>query len=235
MLRDARHFMYSSDYTLPCFVYKVEGSVVNSEGSFLGGCKKFEHHLPFTPVLVGVWSNDGDFTTSYNIGEERFLQGPNGGFVALADDTYIYVKGIVSNDEPTTFFYKLYSYCPIDYTGEVEPLNDISTFNFDTDYTYLQVLDEGKIMADGNKNHEITHNLGYMPIFKIWRTVDTDFWDNGLITVRGLCPSVSYIYTTETPSMWNAADRQKLYITWYEDRSLDQNDFAYYQIYANEA
>lgn len=234
-MADVRHFAYSSDYTLPCFVYKVEDSVTNTAGTILGGCKKFRHNLPFTPILVGVWSTSGDFSTSYNIGEERFLQGDGNGFVAFADDTYVYVKGIVSNDQPTTFFYKLYSYCPVDYSGEVEPINDVSTFNFDTDYVYLQVLAEGKVLANGSKTHEIDHNLGYLPIFKIWRTVNIDFWEDGLQTIRGLCPSVSYAYPTETPSMWNAVDRQKLYITWYEDRSLDQNDYAYYQIYSNEA
>lgn len=237
MVQDARRFIYSSDSKMPTFVWKVEGNVVNSEGSWLGGCKKFKHNLPFTPMLMGVWSNSSDFRPSSNIGEGSYIQSSGSGFIAFADSTYVYVKGIVTNDTPQTFYYRLYSYTPPDYDGDMTPLTDISTFHFDTDYNYLQIAKEGKIVPNGVKYHEVEHNLGYIPLYKIWRTVNVDFWEQGqgVVSKRGLCPTVSYVYPDETPSMWDVADTEKLYINWHENRSIDSNDFAYYQVYSNEA
>lgn len=235
MVQDARRFIYSSDSKMPTFVWKVEGNVVNSEGSILGGCKKFKHNLPFTPMLMGIWAGNPNFEPSYNIGEAHYFQADYGGFVAFADSTYVYVRGTVTNNTPQTFYYRLYSYTPPDYNGNVTPLTDTSTFHFDTDYNYLQIAEEGKIVPNGVKYHEVEHNLGYLPIFRVWRTVDIDFWENGAVTKRGLCPSISYVYPSSNPALWNASNREKLGIYWDENRSLDGNDYAYYQIYSNEA
>lgn len=235
MVQDARRFIYSSDNKMPTFVWKVEGNVVNSEGSWLGGCKKFKHNLPFTPMLMGMWAISPDFKPSVNIGEGSYIQTTGAGFYAWADSTYVYIKGEVSDNVPKTFYYKLYSFVTPDYAGDITPLTDISTFHFDTDYNYLQIAKEGKVVPNGVKTHTIEHHLGYIPLYKIWRTVDIDFWESGLVQKRGLCPTVSYVYPTENPPMRDVIDTENLYITWHENRTLDANDYAYYQIYSNEA
>jgi hypothetical protein len=233
MAQDPRRFIFSSDHKIPCFVWKKEGTVVNSGGTILGGCVKFAHNLAFVPLLVGYWSLNGDFSNSHDISSGR-MGNENKGFAAFADSTYIYINASVLDNTPTTFFYRLFAYCPPDYYGDVTPITDESKFHFSTDYEYLKIAFEDKIVPGSARKVEFQHNLGYIPLYKIWRTNNYDFWENGATTKKGLGPTASYVDYTSDYIMQNVADSNKLTVTWQEYQP-DGSDYAYYQIYSNEA
>lgn len=235
MVQDARRFIFSSDNVVPNFVYKLEGNVANTAGTALGGCAKYQHNLPFTPIIVGVWSLSPDFSTSYTIGDPRYAQASGYGFSAFADSSYVYVRGSSSNSVARTFYFKIFSYVAPDYDGDVTPISDESKFHFSTDNNYLQIHEQGKVTFTDQQVVNIPHNLGYLPLFKVWETTNQDFWENGLKSIRGLAPIVTIVDPTVTNPNQNIADREKLIVTWADNRSPDANDYAYYQIYSNEA
>lgn len=234
MAQDARRFVYSSDSSMPYFVYKTEGSVYNS-GYIMEGFKKIRHNLQFVPLIVGVWSVSSDFSNAHDIASGRAGQ-DNKGFQAWADGTYIYFHGTVLDSTATTFYYRIYAYAPPDYTGELTPITDDSTFHFDTDYNYLKIAYEGKVVPGNQRVIAINHNLGYLPIYKVWRTVEFEFWDSSSskLYLKGLRQVESRVDKTSQYPLQNVSNSNTLTITW-NDYQPTGNDYAYYQIYSNEA
>ena len=234
MTQDARHFAYTSDSSVPAFVYHTEGQV-NNTGTYYGGdgCVKIAHNLPFVPLVVGYWSSQSDFSNSHDISYGSAAQESGAAMTVLADSNYLYVN--TSAESQVMFHFRIYAYAPNDYSGEVTPITDESTFHFSTDYVYLKVAQEGRVSPNGAVKIDIPINLGYLPIYRVWRTNSMLFKDgNSQVTVKGLGSVSSFVdYSISNPLEDVIKDGQ-LTISWGDD-SPSGDDYAYYQIYSNEA
>ena len=219
MQQDVRHFKYSSDYPMPLFTCKYTGSVVLNSGF---GTTKFKHNLPYIPLLVGQWDTDSSFDTSHDITSTTF-QSDVASVTVYADSTYIYFNYYATG--VVTIYYRLWGFTPTDYTEDVTPISDESTYILSTDYQYMSLASSGKVLS--GQATTISHGLGYIPLARVWKIGKYGIGQGQ--TVLGLGPETSSI-NAASGSRNAIVDNNNLYIG-----DIVTGGYAYYHIYGNEA
>lgn len=91
--------------------------------------------------------------------------------------------------------------------------DDVKDLAFDYSQNYMIILDEYDIQVDSEGSYDITHNLGYIPSFYIFSSVDNITWTR---------PGQSFTVTG------SYADSNKIYI-----RGLGENEYAHVVLWAN--
>ena len=179
-MADPRNFLFNSDYEQDQIVYFDEGNYTNVTTS--GDERSFAHKLSFTPLIFGIWDNDGSFdfpntinsegkqTIVNSLGEIYFF---NSIFVS-ADNTNIYVKmnpkmkADMSGTESTNFYFRLYAFEPTTSHATVgATAKHAHELIFSTDYNYLKIKKKGVVTAS-NGAVSVDHGLGYIPQVLDW-------------------------------------------------------------------
>ena len=159
------NLLVNSHYKMPWIVWKKEYSV-SIPASMGYVTTSFPHGLPFTPLLVGSWSNKANFQPSYDLTVD-VPGGSTCGQVPLvcqvsADATNINIMAINNVDSAPVCYLRLMAFAPPDNQGEVTPVDYNSPFRYNSKYRYQ------KIFMAGRATKEVAHGLGYIPQARIW-------------------------------------------------------------------
>ena len=167
---DLRKFKFISDYPMPHIVYKQSVEfVVSGSAGFLD--TSISHGLPFTPLLIGQWSTNPNFSPSYDINIEVPNFTASQPVIALkcgADTSKIYISMTNNTGSNQTFYFRLLAFMPPDYTGDISNIYDDSTnFKFSSEFNYQKIFMADKLTV---ANATIAHGLGYIPQARVWDT-----------------------------------------------------------------
>lgn len=168
-MQDARNFQFSSDYPMAYFIYHSTHEITvpaMSGGVVSTATITVPHNLPFTPLLVGYWSDNANFTNTNDL-NTQMLGGDYKSLDAGADDTNIYITGANGKTSSIKLYVKLWAYMPPDANGDVQPVFDDSNYLFNSDNTVLEIAQAGVIKLNDNPK-TVYHNLGYVPYCRIW-------------------------------------------------------------------
>lgn len=160
-MANPRNFIKNSDYPIDQIVLMKSGSVVLSSGSEVS----IAHGLPFTPLVLGSWSYDINFTTSYNF--QLLLYAFADSITLSADSTNLKLSANFTSTGNKTVYYRIFAFMPSTYTAKVSPPNISTGWRLNSDLNYLKLFVEGKINASGG-TQTINHNLGYQPTCILW-------------------------------------------------------------------
>ena len=159
------NLLVNSHYKMPWIVWKREYTVSIPAST---GCTtvSFPHGLPFTPLLIGSWSNRANFQPSYDLTVD-VPGGSTGGQVPLvcqlsADATNVNIMAMNNVDPSPACYLRLMAFAPPDYQGEVTPVDYSSPFRYNSKYRYQ------KIFMAGRATKEVIHGLGYVPQARVW-------------------------------------------------------------------
>lgn len=157
--------LVNTRYKIPWIVWKREYSILVASGDEF--IQTYSHGLSFTPLLLGQWSTNANFSPSYDLGV-LIPGGSTGGqpetmCSVSASASYIHFDIINNAVTQRTFYLRLMGFAPPDYNGEVAPVEYNSAFRFNSHYRYQQIYMQGR--SSGNA---IAHNLGYLPQARIW-------------------------------------------------------------------
>lgn len=218
MAQDPRHFLISSDYQIPAVVAKWQGSI--NVAAYDWKDTTIAHNLPFTPLIVGQWSLNSNFSPAYDISTQ------NGYFVGVS---FNQVVGSNSSDlvfrldnghsTQKTFYYRLLAFSPQDYSGDVPYVDDNSDFKLNSDILQPKIFKYGSANLTGG-NYSVTHNLGYLPQVRVW------VYDS---VNNVTAPVVNSHYEDGSNTFGVGIDTSKM--TLYGGLSGDK---IYYHIYADE-
>lgn len=161
-----KNLLVDSHYKMPWIIWKADYKVEVNSADW--NDTSFSHNLPFTPLLIGQWSNNGNFRPAYDI-SIQVPDGHSGGQPRIASDVYadrssIYVQATNNTNEKLTFYYRLMAYAPADYKDGVNPVDYSSSFRYNSHYNYQ------KIIMEGFGKGVVQHNLGYIPQARVWIT-----------------------------------------------------------------
>jgi len=169
-MADLRKFRFISDYPMPYIVFKQSTQfVVSGSTGYLD--TSINHGLPFTPLLIGQWSTNANFSPAYDINIEvpNFNAAmPDIALTIGADGTRIYLSMTNNTGSNVTFYFRLLAFAPPDYTGDIANIYEDSTnFKFSSDFNYQKIVMADRITTS---NSTIIHSLGYIPQARIWDT-----------------------------------------------------------------
>lgn len=171
MVQDARHFLVTSDHPTPAIVWKYEGSIANIPGIDMKSTT-VTHNLGFTPLIMGLWSDNSGFNPAYDISNAYGNPDYSNGFLQLnecgTDTTTVHISGYNSSTSTKTLYFKLFAYAPPDYNGSVPSVGDVTHFVLNSDNNTPKIIKEGYVDLQSNQSTTIAHNLGYTPQAKVW-------------------------------------------------------------------
>lgn len=181
-----RDLLVDSASPMPWIIYKREFSIVVAPyGEIMN--QNLPHGLPFRPLIFGQWSDDANFSPSYDL-NVTIPGGGTGGqpetVVNVRADSTNITFNIINNKSTTrTFYFRLMAFAPPDYNGEVNPVDYSSPFRFNSHYRYEQLY------MSGLSSDTVSHNLGYLPRAKIWvidRVTNSVNIGHGILTTTTL-------------------------------------------------
>lgn len=232
MARDARDFLFNSDYAQDQIVYFKEVALLNQTAFHT---ETIAHGLDFRPLVFGVWDNTDEYDSPKPVnsfGKDPFIEN---GIVyesntcwVYSDSTNIYIltwpKQVASGSFVSTNYHiRLYAFEPPDSNASVKPTsNKASKFIFNTRYNYLKLKEQGMITADSGQVN-IAHSLGYAPQVLAWSEVENSGY-------------VSYVDSYMPPNFFvdnPAINVTKNLVTF--DRYNNRSTKYYYRIYYDEA
>lgn len=174
--------LVNSHYDTPWIVYKQEFQIAVEQYGYANVARP--HGLPFIPLLIGQWSDNGNFSPAYDLSVDTpdYTSGqPRIAAYVSADATNIHFN-LTNNENTKTFYFRLMAYAPPDYKGDVTPVEYNSPFRYNSHYRYL------KIFKAGSASGTVSHDLGYIPQCRIWsmgsptRPSGRVYPSNGIIT-----------------------------------------------------
>lgn len=211
----AKDMLFSSDYPIDKVVYRTTQTVNVPSATFLNDNYLFTipHGLGFRPLLSGVFSDD-NFSTYYEFGNPPYAYSTTFALwleriniVAESDETNIYIRAI-NFDTTRDIKVKIVGLSPTDSATISAPISaGVDPFTFSTDYNYMKIYSQGIAevsLISGALITDITHNLGYVPSFRVWSEY------NGAATKQSGFENLFGVSALDTESY---ADTTKLRIT----------------------
>lgn len=168
---DPRDFLLNTDYGMDKIIVAKEGKIMPNE------TKLIPHGLPFTPLMFGCCSFNGDDSDSRSIpfSDDFFVTTSSGGgmisarvsITVAADATNIELVYHNEQANPQPLAYRLYGFEPPQINAKVAGTSkQARKFNLDTDRNYLKIYKVGKVRF--GQKVEIVHNFGYIPQIMAW-------------------------------------------------------------------
>lgn len=168
----AKQMLVSSDFPLDKVVYMHTRTVVIAAGSF--NDQVFAHNLGFTPLILGQWSFDIDFTTAYDANSgPRFGSGGTLLFASAlhSDAANITIFNTNNQGSSVTVYWRIYGLMPSTVSA-IAPFTASSADDFiiDTDQNYSKLFLSGVTASSGTAGSSVTvsHELGYRPQVLVW-------------------------------------------------------------------
>lgn len=161
----ANNLRVNTHYKMPWIVWKREYSFNVPHWNYTQ--TSFNHGLPFTPLLIGQWSDNANFNPAYDLSVD-VPGGASGGQAETtcnvsADATKINIIADNNKDYDCTYYLRLMALAPPDYDGEVTPVDYSSAFRYNSKYRYQKLF-----MAGRTTTAKVVHNLGYLPQARVW-------------------------------------------------------------------
>lgn len=175
---NARKTVLNTDYPIDQVIYIAQGSFSMTG---ISGSYTFNHGLPFTPLIDGVWSLTPDFAVTYNMGSGVYPSGNlatpwlteieinnrtnDGG----AEPSIIRI-GWLNLGSNATVYYRIYGLEPSDVSPDLSFTNNAGdNFITNTDYNYQKVYKTGFIPSlAASSTYTVDHNLGWRPRVAAW-------------------------------------------------------------------
>lgn len=147
-------FIDRSDFIKPVIVWELNGSFLESENT-----ADFYHGLPFTPLIIGEYSWNSDFSDSRDFSVWK-TDGENFFVGALASSVRFAMRR--SNANNRRVYIRAIGIAPPNYSQEIKaiPAKD----KYDSRKRMLKIVSFGSF----NKGDVIRHNLGYSPMVYFW-------------------------------------------------------------------
>lgn len=170
-LSTLHHFKFNSDFPADMIsYYKRWNFTIPANGA---GTVSYNHNLPYTPLVFGVWADNDAFTNSKPCSDGWF------GIALSADSTKIYAQYDMSTkSSATNVKMRVYGYTPTTYTKYTPASADSSTpLILSTDEEYAPLIFEGcftsKIVTSASQNTEKAYNVknGYQKHTETCNTV----------------------------------------------------------------
>lgn len=230
-----KDFISSSDYPVPVLALKMSTSLQVPVGEYWNENQKaLPHGLPFTPLIVGQWSTNGNFNPAYDLSTQipLFYGSGRPQFVVVvgADNRNIYIDCSHNNQSLTTFYFRLTGFIPPDYEGRVSSVEDSSNFTLNSDFNYPKILEQRKINVDANTDFIINHNLGYVPQARLWSAGQVGNSSQGYYDC--IIPQ-SVTKSINNDGYLGALVNDNQYIICNKSNNSSRNTF-YYHIYGDE-
>lgn len=171
-----KDLIYSSDYPMDKVIYLTTGSATCGA---LGSGSQLQtitipHGLGFAPLVLGSWTLDSSWDTSYDMdsGPPGTTLNPSDQLVRVwADATNIEVQALNFSSGSVTVYARVYAFCPSDQDPTVEHTASISSqlqFNSDDNYTKLYDAGLADVASTSGGSYSIPHALGYKPQVSLW-------------------------------------------------------------------
>lgn len=162
-------FLVNSHYQIPWIVWKSTYSL--SVPANTRRRTTLEHGLPFTPLLIGQWSDNPNFAPAYDLAlsnTQRIQSSYYELFVFVeADSETVYFDVFNNTTSAKTVNFRLMAFAPPDYDGEVTPVEYSSKFRYNSHYRYQQLFKAGN-----STTADVFHGLNYIPQAKMWVVLD---------------------------------------------------------------
>lgn len=171
-LATLHHFKFNSDFPADMISYYHRWDF--SVPAYGAGTVSYNHNLPYTPLVFGVWSNNDAFTNSRPCSEGWF------GINIYADATKIYAQyDLSTKSTATNVKMRVYGYTPSTYTKYTPASSDSSTpLILSSDENYAPLIFEGcftsKIIQSGQPSTSLGFNIknGYQKQTGVCNEVD---------------------------------------------------------------
>lgn len=156
--------LVASDYHMPWIVWSRQLEYTLASGDW--GSYDVSHGLAFTPLIFGYYSTSSDFQPCYDLTTDAPGYSGSGqpeiAFLSSANSSVVRVVLTNNRTSSTTFYIRIMAFAPPGYTDDVSPVEYDDDFTFNSDYRYQ------KIFMEGLTTQSVTHNLGYIPQFRVW-------------------------------------------------------------------
>ena len=155
------------------------------------------HGLPFTPLVIGLWSTSPTGIPSYPYGGgPAFSYGNYYDVAAYADSSNIITANQNNTGSGVTIYHSILAFAPSSYVGNVVSTEGAgNSFIFDSDDTFGKLVADGEITLAQNATGTITHNLGFTPHAYVW-IQNTSGSVVGQLVRGGVDSSAPYTYLT---------------------------------------
>lgn len=227
-MADPRKFLVNTDYPMDMCIKTFDDSISIPSG---GGSASFQHGLPFTPLVGGLWSQNSTFTPAHDF---------SNGFAILPDSSIpaeVLISAtpdniVIESNQGGAIYYKLYCFAPPDFTGQISDFYQVessSNFRLNSDSNYLKQYIFAKQMLEPSQTVAVNHNLGYIPVVDAWIIYTQDGTSSGAIS--------KVIPADQLQLVWDiihVTDTQ-LMLSTPSSVFVDRPQGYYYRIYYDEA
>lgn len=220
---NAKNMLLSTDYPLDKIIYLKSGSTDAPTPTTVD--VNFAHELPFTPLLVGTWSYDPTFATSYMAGFQPYA--PAASTSVTVQSNAVNTRIVIGNNtgSPKTIYWRIYGYMPSDVDQDVVATAIAAdNFTFNTDFNYTKLFASG--LADiTSSTQTITHDLGYRPQVEVWFE---------LATIAGQYEREYLGIANPGDTFYNAVYVTNTTVQFRKGTGGGQSNKYYYRIYLDE-
>jgi hypothetical protein len=200
-MTDPRNFLLNTDYPLDKVVYMTSGSFSAAGGGGLGTVHQFNHGLSYTPLIVGTWSTNSDFSTSREGGYFAFEgTDPNTIYTQFfANSTKITVSTFNPPAPAVTIYYRIYAFMPSNVNVDSSfTTASADTFALNTDYNYTKLFSSG--IATAAATTTITHDLGFRPQVMAWIKDSSVAYGTSMVVDMGYVKATTTTVVITSPS-----------------------------------
>lgn len=195
-MADIRNFIMNSDYPTPFLVWKKEESLTVPVGEYFNAASKsVAHNLPFTPMLIGQWSLNSNFSPAYDLSNSMPIftgTRPDYQIIVGADSSNIRISATHVIENSVTFYFRFFSFLPPTYDGTwTNILDDNTNFKLNSDFNYPKVVASGSVTVPDQSRVAYNHNLGYIPQVRAWEHITTAPFDDYSTTWNIIAPASS--------------------------------------------
>lgn len=199
-MADPRKFLLNSDYPTPFLVWSMTTTLTVPVGAYFNAASKsVAHGLPFTPMIIGQWSTNSNFSPAYDLSNDMpIFNGTRPEYQILigADSSHIRISGMHIKESAQTLYFRLFAFLPPDYNGTwTNVLDDNTDFKLNTDFNFPKVVASGSVSVPDHTTRSYNHNLGYIPQVRAWKELQTAPFDNYSTMWNILIPA----YSSTTP------------------------------------
>lgn len=196
---DANNFLIDSDFSCPHILKAYSKNVTVSSSDYgTNGYVRFNHNLPFTPLIIGVWNDSSEPFWRDIISNRPGYPWSMPLLVEYANSSSSDIEvGVMDSKYPsgtiTTYSWKIAIIAPPDYTGDVS----ITSSEDNTNFIYNSLVESPKIalfdyvdVAPG-QTVSIPHGQNGIPIVRVWNNRNPRYGESYQRIYTGMVSSMN--------------------------------------------
>lgn len=179
MAFDLRNFIVHSGYSIDKVIGIKSGSYSIANRDNLSTTMNVAHGLPGKPLAITVFSDNANFTNTYDEGFPLYVADNLYGITVRTTSTNIQITGWSTHASAKTVYWRTVMLESSLTTMEVPKTSSLGDkFQFNTDHNYSKLVKEGSVTSTST----VTHGLGYIPQALVW--MDNGTWIERLINIQ---------------------------------------------------